>query len=40
VHPQAQRLATEIDDEVMAMPNAPVLPHRAAMEQVILGCLS
>jgi hypothetical protein len=32
---QAQRLATRIDDEVMAMPNAPVCAHRAAMEWVI-----
>ncbi len=29
---QAQRLATQIEDEVIAMPNAPVSPHRAAME--------
>ena len=29
---QAQRLATQIEDEVIAMPNAPDLSQRAAME--------
>jgi hypothetical protein len=28
----AQRLATEMEDDVMAMPNAPVRLQRAAME--------
>jgi hypothetical protein len=31
----AQRLATQIDEDVMAMPKAPVLSHRAAIEYVI-----
>ena len=33
---QAQRLATQMDDEVMAMPNAPVLAQRATTEYVKL----
>ena len=41
---QAQRLATQIDDDVMAMPNAPDFSQRAAMEYVIahhlLNCLT
>jgi hypothetical protein len=31
----AQRLATQIDDEVIAIPNAPVSEQRAAIEYVM-----
>jgi thermostable 8-oxoguanine DNA glycosylase len=29
---QAQRLATQIDEEVTAIPNAPLSEHRATIE--------
>ncbi len=32
---QAQRLATQIDDDVIAMPNAPVCSQRAEIEYVM-----
>lgn len=32
---QAHRLATQIDEEVMAMPKAPLFSHRAAIEYVM-----
>jgi hypothetical protein len=32
---QAQRLATQIDEDVMAMPKAPLFSHRAAIEYVM-----
>jgi acetylornithine deacetylase len=37
---QAQRLATQIDDDVMAMPKAPVFAQRAAIEYVMAHHLS
>src|SRR4051812_28313481 len=37
---QAQRLATQIDDDVIAMPKAPVVAQRAEIEYVIALHLS